>query len=334
MSVRMLMVRFRAADFGLTRFVKVTSASDRSLNLADLQVFPASKVNVALGKSFTASPVFNNNEYPGANAVDGDLSNIYHSAGNGGFFQVDLGADFKVVTVDTYARALCCQDRMIGAKVELISSSNVVLARAFVTTSALRTTLTFSMASTPICDNTFRNGGWFLVRRLNHGASNWFQANDDLRGFDVYGDYATGINSASQFSVNYQPLVSSTTEFLFMTGSFCCSLACFFHAFSLPFFFSAGDRTRWLITTFLQFNNNNGALDGALRQITASSYSTTPCSWHSLFDKVVGFKFLIPSLDTTQFWNAVDHTFHADFPSIFLYVHCMLCMMMALTVFT
>ena len=289
----MLMVRLRGADFGLTRYVKVTSASDRSLNLADLQVFPASKVNVALGKSFTASPAYFTNEYPAANAVDGDLTNFYHSAGNGGFFQVDLGADYKVVTVDTYARVICCQDRMIGAKVELISSSNVVLARAFVTTSDLRTTLTFSMASKPVCDNTFRDGGWFLVRHLNQGASNWFQANDDLRGFDVYGDYTTGLNSASQFSVNYQPLVSSTTEFLFMTGLFCCTAlrACSHFFFSL---FFAGDRTKWLITTFLQFNNNNGALDGVARQITASSYSTTPCSFVFLFDKVVGFTWLIP----------------------------------------
>jgi hypothetical protein len=146
--------------------------------------------------------------------------NSYHSADGafGASMQVDLGATYNIMRVDFHNRQSCCTERIIGARVELYSETNVLLARSYINTAAAFTSLKFAMASPPICETSFQGGGWLLVRHLNQGATEWFQATDDLYGLDVYGDYSLGINAASAFSISYRALVNASTEFLFSTG--------------------------------------------------------------------------------------------------------------------
>ena len=202
----------------LTRFVKLsapTTGSDVLLQVAQLAVY-SSDANVARGKSCSAS-----SGTPCSVAFDGTLSarshpSIYHSANpNSDWMQVDLGGDFKVDRVVYYNRADCCQARIVGTKVELLSANNLVIGRALITTSASSTTLNFVVAAT-VCENSFQGGSWLLVRRVQQG-STWHPATDDLRGTDLYGIYGTSTSAAS-FSIGFAALVNASTEFLFATG--------------------------------------------------------------------------------------------------------------------
>jgi hypothetical protein len=215
----------------LTRFIRITAASNQMLQVAELQAFTPDNVNVALGKSCTATSVYRPGTHCGL-ALDGNTSgnidyNFYHSGANGASMQVDLGANHKIVRVVFHNRQSCCAERIIGARVELYSETNVLLARSYINTAAARTSLQFAMASPPICETAFQGGGWLLVRHLNANATKWFQTNDDLRGFEVYGDYSLGINAATPFSINYRTLVNASTEFLFSTGVILISRACY-----------------------------------------------------------------------------------------------------------
>jgi hypothetical protein len=220
-------------------------------------------------------------------ATDGNVNSHFLTAGNDGFFQLDLGIDHQIDRVEFYNRVDCCAANAIGIKVELLSSDNVVYARSYITSDVANTTLKFTMATPPICDISFRGGGWLLVRHLNRGSENWFQANDDLRGFDVYGDYSEGINATFQLSISFRALVNASTEFLFSTGSL-------FWLLSLPvllvFDFVSpiqGDRSLWMITTFFEFNNNGSRLVETKRQISQSSHSLISCKRSEFWSDVV-----------------------------------------------
>jgi hypothetical protein len=184
-------------------------------------VWSADNVNVALNKPCTASPAQDPANSVCSKAFDGTYSPqiypaIYHSSDIGSFMQVDLGANFKIDHVDYYNRGSCCPERIIGAKVEVLDANNIVLARLWITTDALMTSLQFSIISSSIaCEYAFEGGGWALVRRTT-ATSIWHQATDDLAGIDVYGSYGTPA-SDSIFSIAWSTW-QTTGEMLFMTG--------------------------------------------------------------------------------------------------------------------
>ena len=213
---------YTCADVGLTRYVKITGSSSAVLQVSELAAWTAANVNVALNKPCTASPAQDATNSVCSKAFDGTYSpqvfpNIYHSSVFDAFMQVDLGANFKIDRVDYYNRDQCCPERIIGAKVELLDSNNAVLARMFITTNALSTSLKFSIASPAVvCDHAFEGGNWALVRRVKQG-STWHPATDDLMGTDVYGTYGTA-TSDSTFSVAFSAWITPTTELLFISG--------------------------------------------------------------------------------------------------------------------
>ncbi len=212
------------ADVGLTRFVRILNAPNFPLQVGELAVLTATNVNVALNKPCTATPPYSSNTVC-SNAFDGTyaaqpLNSLYHSEESAvtSFLLVDLGANFKIAQVDFYNRLAsdCCAERAIGSVVELLDANNVVLARRTITTSAWRTSLTFSLMSTPSCESTLEDGAWWLVRRAVDVFST---TTDRLFGTFVEGTYGTQ-TSASSFSVSFAAALTSSTEFLFMTGAF------------------------------------------------------------------------------------------------------------------
>jgi hypothetical protein len=137
------------ADNGLSRFVKITSAADQQLAVAELAVWTADGANVALNKACTAS--VHSTDTPCSKALDGTYAAqnhpaLYHSADDqvGAFLQVDLGADHRVVRVDVYNRADCCQQRLVGAVVELIAVNGTKLAQKTISAAAPATQFAFS----------------------------------------------------------------------------------------------------------------------------------------------------------------------------------------------
>jgi hypothetical protein len=67
------------------------------------------------------------------------------------------------------------------------------------------------------CESSFQGGSWALVRRVKQGSS-WHPANDNLAGTHrAYGTYGSPTYD-STFNVEFYSMVTSSTEFLFMTG--------------------------------------------------------------------------------------------------------------------
>jgi len=118
--------------------VKAPSAGDAWLQIAQLQVFDVSGTNVALRKPATASSRYAGTSDP-QTAVDGDANprsypSIFHSnEGAGGWWMVDLGANFNVRRVVYYNRRDCCSNRMNGGLLQLLNAQSVVVAQRVMT---------------------------------------------------------------------------------------------------------------------------------------------------------------------------------------------------------
>ncbi len=68
------------------------------------------------------------------------------------------------------------------------------------------------------CDNLIDGGGWALVRRVKQGAE-WHPATDNLAGtHPAYGTYG-GPTFDATFGRPYSTWVTTSTEFLFTTGT-------------------------------------------------------------------------------------------------------------------
>jgi hypothetical protein len=142
----------------LARFVKITAASDQILQVAELAVWTADGVNVAVSKPCTATVPWDPATTCGL-ALNGGLRaenypNLYAAQVVGGFMQVDLGGNFNIVRVDYYNRADNDRQRIIGARVELLDASSVVLATQSITTNALITSLSFVPPTTTTAAST------------------------------------------------------------------------------------------------------------------------------------------------------------------------------------
>jgi hypothetical protein len=113
--------------------VKITSAQDQILQVSELAVWDVDNVNVALGKPCTSSPPLQpgttcNLAFQGVYQAE-SMPRMYHSASNGAFLQVDLGANYAITRVDFYHRIdSCCQSQMNGALIELLDANSKVLA--------------------------------------------------------------------------------------------------------------------------------------------------------------------------------------------------------------
>jgi hypothetical protein len=67
------------------------------------------------------------------------------------------------------------------------------------------------------CESSFQGGSWALVRRVRQGSS-WHPATDNLAGTHAaYGTYGSPTDETT-FNVVFSSMVTSSTEFLFMTG--------------------------------------------------------------------------------------------------------------------
>jgi len=86
----------------------------------------AALVNVAQGGSATQSSNYSSTVYLAPNAVDGILNNFTHTSGSAGdanpWWQVNMGADYRLNQVVLYNRSDCCQHRLRDITVDLLAN--------------------------------------------------------------------------------------------------------------------------------------------------------------------------------------------------------------------
>ena len=121
---------------------------NKIINLAELEVFDASEVNIASGKSVSGS-----SEYPAphvwANLTDGNKTNFAHTYGRTSTeydsMTVDLGSKKEIKKLVITNRTDCCKHRVIGVKAMIIDDdgTTVVKETPSISTEADVYTLTF-----------------------------------------------------------------------------------------------------------------------------------------------------------------------------------------------
>lgn len=134
------------------RYVRVERPSadypDNIINLGELEVFDRAGTNIALNATVTGGPG-NHGAGPWANLTDGNYSNFAHTQSGGeSFIEVDLGAVKEIAKVVISNREDCCQDRLGGAKLELLDGSraNIKTTPAIVS-SKMKLTYNFDVAT-------------------------------------------------------------------------------------------------------------------------------------------------------------------------------------------
>ena len=118
------------------------------LNLAELEVFAkGGTTSLAAGKTVTGTAVAAS--YPGANLVDGNMTNLAHTFGRDvnvkDEFTTDLGSVQEIEKIKITNRTSCCQKRAIGVKAVILGAdgTTVIKETPAITTNASTYTFTF-----------------------------------------------------------------------------------------------------------------------------------------------------------------------------------------------
>jgi len=120
----------------------------RILNLAELEVFaPGGTTSLVAGKTVTGTALAAN--FPGANLVDGNMTNFAHTWARDATvkdeFTVDLGSVQEIEKIKITNRTDCCKNRAIGVKAVILAAdgTTVVKETPAITTKADTYTFTF-----------------------------------------------------------------------------------------------------------------------------------------------------------------------------------------------
>lgn len=108
------------------RYVKISQPTINCMNIGDVEIMSGG-VNVAKGKTVTQSSTYAS-PFPVVNLVDEVFTNFAHTSCNeAGWMTVDLASDMGIDSIKVTNRADCCSGRIIGAKVEILDSTNKVI---------------------------------------------------------------------------------------------------------------------------------------------------------------------------------------------------------------
>src|SRR5210317_1635744 len=110
------------------------NADDKNkiLNLAELEVFaPGGTTSLASGKTVTGTAIAAG--YPGANLVDGNMTNFSHTRGRDATvkdeFTVDLGSVQEIEKIKITNRVDCCQERAMGIKAVILGADGTTVVK-------------------------------------------------------------------------------------------------------------------------------------------------------------------------------------------------------------
>ena len=144
-----------AYDASATRDDGTTAGNNddkhRILNLAELEVFaPGGTTSLAAGKTVTGTALKSN--YPGANLVDGNMTNFAHTWGRDATvkdeFTVDLGSVQEIEKIKITNRTSCCKNRAIGIKAVILGADGTTVVKETPAISTAADTYTFTFPGT------------------------------------------------------------------------------------------------------------------------------------------------------------------------------------------
>ena len=123
----------------------------RILNLAELEVFaPGGTTSLAAGKTVTGTAIAAS--YPGANLVDGNMTNFAHTWGRDATvkdeFTVDLGSVQEIEKIKITNRVDCCKNRAIGIKAVILGADGTTVVKETPAISTTADTYTFTFPGT------------------------------------------------------------------------------------------------------------------------------------------------------------------------------------------
>ena len=129
------------------------NADDKNkiLNLAELEVFAkGGTTSLAAGKTVTGTALAAN--YPGANLVDGNMTNFAHTWGRDATvkdeFTVDLGSVQEIEKIKITNRVDCCKNRAIGIKAVILGADGTTVVEETPAISTTADTYTFTFPGT------------------------------------------------------------------------------------------------------------------------------------------------------------------------------------------
>jgi transcription elongation factor len=129
------------------------NADDKNkiLNLAELEVFAkGGTTSLAAGKTVTGTALAAN--YPGANLVDGNMTNFAHTWGRDATvkdeFTVDLGSVQEIEKIKITNRVDCCKNRAIGIKAVILGADGTTVVKETPAISTAADTYTFTFPGT------------------------------------------------------------------------------------------------------------------------------------------------------------------------------------------
>jgi hypothetical protein len=123
----------------------------RILNLAELEVFaPGGTTSLAAGKTVTGTAIAAS--YPGANLVDGNMTNFAHTWGRDATvkdeFTVDIGSVQEIEKIKITNRVDCCKNRAIGIKAVILGADGTTVVKETPAISTTADTYTFTFPGT------------------------------------------------------------------------------------------------------------------------------------------------------------------------------------------
>ena len=124
---------------------------NKILNLAELEVFAVGgTTSLAAGKTVTGTAL--QSSYPGANLVDGNMTNFAHTWGRDASvkdeFTVDLGSVQEIEKIKITNRVDCCKNRAIGIKAVILGADGTTVVKETPAISTTADTYTFTFPGT------------------------------------------------------------------------------------------------------------------------------------------------------------------------------------------
>jgi hypothetical protein len=196
------------------RYVLVSSdvAPEHILNVAEVQVFDRAGNNVSQGKPVAKSSGWAGDMFPGANLVDGNVDNFAHTSGNAGespWMRIDLGGPVQVSRIIVFNRVDCCQNRLVGALVQLLDADQQVVFSSQPLTAQMQQTVVVSAGGARLptaADASPQGPQASVLGRFDMGP--WYARNFADQGASwIWNDPNAASSAAANVCVNFNKVV-------------------------------------------------------------------------------------------------------------------------------